>query len=119
MICWNSVQLQHNILSLWETQEDNRERNAPKGQNFKQAHRCSFLLLTGVSTSWLRITGQKSLVEAVPVTQLLWHKAGWRKADYASGGAKAGPSAHIYIPISDFQQPFPEAHLTQTIFKDK
>ena len=72
MICWNSVQLQHNILSLWETQEDNRERNAPKGQNFKQAHRCSFLLLTGVSTSWLRITGQKSLVEAVPVTQLLW-----------------------------------------------
>ena len=72
MICWNSAQLQHNILSLWETQEDNRERNTPKGQNFKQAHRCSFLSVTGVSTSWLRITGQKSLVEAVPVTQLLW-----------------------------------------------
>jgi len=43
MICWKSAQLQHNILSLWETQEDNRERNAPKGQTFKQAHRCSFL----------------------------------------------------------------------------
>lgn len=34
---WNSPQLQHSILSVWETQEDNRERNAPKGQNFKQA----------------------------------------------------------------------------------
>jgi len=44
--------------------------------------------VTGVSTSWLGITGQKSLAEAVPVTQLLWHKAGWRKADYASGGQK-------------------------------
>ena len=75
--------------------------------------------MTGVSTSGLGITGQKSLVEAVPVTQLVWHKAGWRKADYASGGAKAGHSAHIYTLISDFQQPFPEAHLTQTIFKDK
>lgn len=43
MKCWNSAQLQHNILSLWETQEDSRERNAPKGQDFQQAHRCSFL----------------------------------------------------------------------------
>lgn len=75
--------------------------------------------MTGVSTSCLGITGQKRLVKAVPVTELRWHKAGWRKADYASGGAKAGHSAQIYIPISDFQQPFPEDHLTQTIFKDK